>query len=46
MGLSIYAVELRIKKKPYSSEYILSCVGGGEFRIFSVEEVLNTRVGN
>ena len=41
MGLSIYSVELRIKKS-YSNEYILSCVGGGDLRIFSVEDILNT----
>ena len=40
MGLSIYSVELRTKKS-YSTEYILSCFGGGDWRIFSVENVLN-----
>ena len=34
MGLSIFSVELRTKKS-YSTEYILSCVGGGDLRIFS-----------
>ena len=29
-------------KKSYSTEYILSCVGGGDLRLFSVEDVLNT----
>ena len=33
MGLSIYSVELRTKKF-YSTEYILSCVGGSDLRIF------------
>ena len=41
IGLSIYSVELRIKKC-YSTEYILSCVVGDDLRIFSVEDVLNT----
>ena len=41
MGLSIYSVELRTKKS-YSTEYILSCVGGGDLRYFSVDDVLNT----
>ena len=41
MGLSIYSVELRTLKS-YSTEYILSCVGGGNLRIFSVEDILNT----
>ena len=41
MGLSIYKVELRTTKS-YSTEYILSCVGGGDLRNFSVEDVLNT----
>ena len=40
MGLSIYSVELRTKKS-YSTEYILSFFGGGDWRIFSVEDVLN-----
>ena len=34
------------KKKSYSTEYILSCVDGGDLRIFSVEDVLNTWVEN
>ena len=41
-GLNIYSVELGIKKS-YSTEYILSRVGGGDLR---VEDVLNTRVEN
>ena len=45
MGLSIYSVELRTWKS-YSTEYILSCVDGGDLRIFSVEDVLNTWVWN
>ena len=40
-GLSIYSVELKTKKS-YSTEYILSCVDGGDLRNFLVEDVLNT----
>ena len=45
MGLSIFSVELKTKIS-YSTEYILSCVDGGDLRNFSVEDALFTREEN
>ena len=41
-GVEYILSRVENEKKSYSTEYILSCVGDGDLRIFSVEDVLNT----
>ena len=40
----VYSVKLR--EKSYSNQYILNGVGGGDLRMFSVEEVLDPPLPN